>query len=183
MKKQRSTVITLITVICAFYLWELVNPEIIGWLSLQRWEYLTFSNEWYRLFTVALLHDTSSVVPFHLAFNMMVLHQLGTPLEYVFGKGKFLLIFLFSLLTGSIASALFLQGASIGASGAVFGLFGAFIAAEKYMGVQAKSIYAIVAINFAIGFTVGGVDWRAHLGGLVGGFLITKALLVLNAPK
>jgi membrane associated rhomboid family serine protease len=87
------------------------------------------------------------------------------------------------LLTGSIASALFLQGASIGASGAVFGLFGAFIAAEKYLGVQAKSIYAIVAINFAIGFTVGGVDWRAHLGGLVGGFLITKALLVLNAPK
>ena len=183
MKKQRSTVITLITVICAFYLWELINPEILGDLSLQRWEYLTFSNEWYRLFTVALLHDTSSVVPFHLAFNMMVLHQLGTPLEYVFGKGKFLLIFLFSLLTGSIASALFLQGASIGASGAVFGLFGAFIAAEKYMGVQAKSIYAIVAINFAIGFTVGGVDWRAHLGGLVGGFLITKALLVLNAPK
>jgi membrane associated rhomboid family serine protease len=183
MKKQRSTVITLITVICAFYLWELINPEIVGDLSLQRWEYLTFSNEWYRLFTVALLHDTSSVVPFHLAFNMMVLHQLGTPLEYVFGKGKFLLIFLFSLLTGSIASALFLQGASIGASGAVFGLFGAFIAAEKYMGVQAKSIYAIVAINFAIGFTVGGVDWRAHLGGLVGGFLITKALLVLNAPK
>jgi rhomboid protease GluP len=183
MKKQRSTVITLITVICAFYLWELINPEIVGDLSLQRWEYLSFSNEWYRLFTVALLHDTSSVVPFHLAFNMMVLHQLGTPLEYVFGKGKFLLIFLFSLLTGSIASALFLQGASIGASGAVFGLFGAFIAAEKYLGVQAKSIYAIVAINFAIGFTVGGVDWRAHLGGLVGGFLITKALLVLNAPK
>ena len=183
MKKQRSTVITLITVICAFYLWELVNPNIIGLLSLQRWEYLTSSNEWYRLFTVALLHDTSSVVPFHLAFNMMVLHQLGTLLEYVFGKAKFLLIFLFSLLTGSIASALFLQGASIGASGAVFGLFGAFIAAEKYIGVQAKSIYAIVAINFAIGFTVGGVDWRAHLGGLVGGFLITKALLVLNASK
>ena len=185
MKKQRSTVITLITVICAFYLWELVDESIIKTLALGSIDYLKYTNEWYRLFTVALLHDTSSVIPFHLAFNMMVLHQLGTPLEYVFGRGKFLVIFLFSLLTGSLASALFLSpyAYSIGASGAVFGLFGAFIAAEKYIGVQAKSIYVIVAINFAIGFTVGGVDWRAHLGGLIGGWVITRALLVLNAAK
>jgi membrane associated rhomboid family serine protease len=116
---------------------------------------------------------------------MMVLHQLGTPIEYVFGKVKFLTIFLFSLLSGSIASSLFLDwnGYSIGASGAVFGLFGAFIAAEKYLGVEAKSIYVIVGINFALGFTIGGVDWRAHLGGLIGGFLITKLLLRLNASK
>jgi membrane associated rhomboid family serine protease len=72
---------------------------------------------------------------------------------------------------------------SIGASGAVFGLFGAFVAAEKYIGVEAKSIYVIVAINFALGFTIGGVDWRAHLGGLIGGYLVTKLLLRLNAAK
>jgi membrane associated rhomboid family serine protease len=176
MKKPQSIVLTIITVICGFYLWELINPSIIDTLSLQRMDYLKATNEWYRLFTVALLHDTSSTLPFHLAFNMMALHQLGTPLEYVFGKAKFLAIFFFSLLTGSIASALFLQGASIGASGAVFGLFGAFIAVGNKIGVEVKSIYAIVAINFAIGFTIGGVDWRAHLGGLIGGFLITKLL-------
>jgi membrane associated rhomboid family serine protease len=107
---------------------------------------------------------------------MMALHQMGTPLEYVFGRAKFLAIFFFSLLTGSIASALFLQGYSIGASGAVFGLFGAFIAIGNRIGVEVKSIYAIVAINFAIGFTIGGVDWRAHLGGLIGGYLITKVI-------
>ena len=184
-KKQRSTVITLITVICAFYLWELVDSSIISTLALGNIDYLKYTNEWYRLFTVALLHDTSSTLPFHLAFNMMVLHQLGTPLEYVFGKARFLFIFLFSLLSGSLTSALLMSPSSysIGASGAVFGLFGAFIAAEKYLGVEAKSIYVIVAINFAIGFTVGGVDWRAHLGGLIGGWIITKVLLRLNASK
>lgn len=176
MKKPQSAVLTLITVICGFYLWELINPAIIDTLSLQRMEYLQSSNEWYRLFTVALLHDTSSTLPLHLAFNMMALHQLGTPLEYVFGKAKFLIIFFASLLSGSIVSALFLQGYSIGVSGAVFGLFGAFIAVGNRIGVEVKSIYAIVAINFAIGFTIGGVDWRAHAGGLIGGWITTKVI-------
>jgi rhomboid protease GluP len=179
MKKQRSTVLTLITVICAFYLWELIDPAIIRTFALGPLDYLKATNEWYRLFTVALMHDTSSTLPFHLAFNMMVLHQLGAPLEYVFGRMRFLFIFLVSLLSGSLTSAYFMSpiSYSIGASGAVFGLFGAFIAAEKYVGVQAKSIYAIVGINFALGFTIGGVDWRAHLGGLIGGYLVTKTLL------
>jgi membrane associated rhomboid family serine protease len=184
-KKQSSAVITIITVCSAFYLFELLQPSIINTLALGSFDYLKYSNEWYRLFTVALMHDTSSTLPFHMAFNMMALHQLGTPLEYVFGKAKFLTIFFVSLLAGSLTSAYFMapNGASIGASGAVFGLFGAFIAAEKYLGVEAKSIYAIVAINFAIGFTIGGVDWRAHLGGLIGGYVITKLLLSLNASK
>lgn len=179
MKKPQSTVLTLITVICGFYLWELVDSSIIQTLALPNFEYLRLTKEWYRLFTVALLHDTSSTLPFHLAFNMMVLHQLGTPLEYVFGKFRFLIIFLASLLGGSLVSSYFMSpyGYSIGASGAVFGLFGAFIAAEKYIGVEAKSIYVIVAINFALGFTIGGVDWRAHLGGLIAGYLVTKTLL------
>jgi membrane associated rhomboid family serine protease len=184
-KKPQSAVIALITVICGFYLYELVDSGIIGTFALYRWDYFSQTHEYYRLFTTALIHDNSSTLPFHLAFNMMVLHQLGTPIEYVFGKAKFLLIFFVSLLTGSLASSYFMSwnGYSIGASGAVFGLFGAFIAAEKYLGVEAKSIYVIVGINFALGFTIGGVDWRAHLGGLIGGYLITKLLISLNASK
>jgi membrane associated rhomboid family serine protease len=184
-KKPQSAVIALITVICGFYLYELIDSGIIGTFALYRWDYFSETHEYYRLLTVALIHDNSSTIPFHLAFNMMVLHQLGTPIEYVFGKLKFLIIFFASLLTGSLASSYFMSwnGYSIGASGAVFGLFGAFIAAEKYLGVEAKSIYVIVGINFALGFTIGGVDWRAHLGGLIGGFLITKLLVSLNASK
>ena len=116
----------------------------------------------------------------------MVLHQLGTPIEYVIWQGEVLNnLPCLTSLSGSLASSLFMDwnGYSIGASGAVFGLFGAFIAAEKYLGVEAKSIYVIVGINFALGFTIGGVDWRAHLGGLIGGYLITKLLLRLNASK
>ena len=178
MKKPQSAVLTLITVICGFYLWELIDSGIINTLALGPIDYLKYTNEWYRLFSVALLHDTSSTLPFHLAFNMMALHQLGTPLEYVFGKTKFMAIFLFSLLTGSLLSTFLMapNGYSIGASGAVFGLFGAFIAVGNRIGVEVKSIYAIVAINFAIGFTIGGVDWHAHLGGLIGGWVITKLL-------
>lgn len=184
MKKPQSVVISLITVICGFYLWQLINPQLVDYLRLEPWSFLQYKNEWYRLFTVALLHSTASTLPFHLAFNMMALHQLGTPLEYVFGKVRFIVIFLFSLLTGSIASSLFLVNTySIGSSGAVFGLFGAMIAAGNRIGVEAKGIYAIVAINFALGFTIGGVDWHAHLGGLIGGFLITKVLLRLHASK
>jgi len=181
MKKPQSVVISLITVICGFYLWELIDFNIVDTFSLQPWDYMTYSNQWYRLFTVALMHSTASTLPFHLAFNMMALHQLGTPLEYAFGKVRFLVIFLFSLLTGSIASSLFLVDTySIGASGAVFGLFGAMIAAGNRIGVEAKGIYAIVAINFALGFTIGNVDWHAHLGGLIGGALVTKILITIK---
>jgi rhomboid protease GluP len=192
MKKPQSVVISLITIICGFYLWELVDGNVQNLLQLTNIEYLKSSNEWYRLFTVGLMHDTSNTLPFHLAFNMMALHQLGSPLEYVFGKTKFLVIFFVSLLAGSLTSAYFLEsaflyppygGTSIGASGAVFGLFGALIACGKQIGIEVKSIYTIVAINFAIGFTIGGVDWHAHLGGLIGGFLITKLLVSLNASQ
>ncbi len=178
MKKQSSAVVSIITVCSAFYLWELLDPSIINTLALGSFEYLKYSNEWYRLFTVALMHDNSSFLPIHLAFNMMALHQLGTPLEYVFGKTKFFVIFFVSLLAGSLTSSYFMapNGASIGASGAVFGLFGAFIAVGNRIGVEVKSIYVIVGINFALGFTIGGVDWRAHLGGLIGGYLVTKIL-------
>lgn len=185
MKKQRSTVLILITVICAFYLWELLDSQIINVLALVSIDYLRASNEWYRLLTVALLHDTSSSIPIHLAFNMLALHSLGTPIETLLGRTRFLIIFLFSLLSGSIASAFYLgwNGYSIGASGAVFGLFGAFIALGRRLGSEVKGIVIIIIVNFAVGFTIGGVDWRAHLGGLVGGFLIARALLLLNATK
>ena len=178
MKKPQSAVLSIITVICGFYLYELLDSGIIGTFALYRWDYFAQSHEYYRLFTVALVHDNSSFIPIHLAFNAMALHQLGTPLEYVFGKAKFLAIFFFSLLTGSLASSIFMDwnGYSIGVSGAVFGLFGAFIAVGNRIGVEVRSIYVIVGINFAIGFTIGGVDWRAHLGGLIGGYLITKTI-------
>lgn len=177
--KQRSSVLTIITIICAFYLYELYDSGLIGTFGLYGIELLQSTNEWYRLVTVALVHDNSNVIPIHLAFNMLALHSLGTPIETFLGRNKFLIIFFVSLIGGSIASAMFLgyNGYSIGASGAVFGLFGAWAVISKRIGAEVKSVLVIIGLNFVLGFTIGGVDWRAHLGGLIAGYAVTQFLL------
>jgi membrane associated rhomboid family serine protease len=177
--KQRSSVLTIITIICAFYLYELYDSGLIGTFGLYGIDLLKSTNEWYRLVTVALVHDNTNVIPIHLAFNMLALHSLGTPIETFLGRNKFLIIFFVSLIGGSIASAMFLgyNGYSIGASGAVFGLFGAWAVISKRIGAEVKSVLVIIGLNFVLGFTIGGVDWRAHLGGLIAGYAVTQFLL------
>ena len=177
--KQRSSVLPIITIICAFYLYELYDSGLIGTFGLYGIELLQSTNEWYRLVTVALVHDNTNVIPIHLAFNMLALHSLGTPIENFLGRNKFLIIFFVSLIGGSITSAMFLgyNGYSIGASGAVFGLFGAWAVISKRIGAEVKSVLVIIGLNFVLGFTIGGVDWRAHLGGLIAGYAVTQFLL------
>jgi rhomboid protease GluP len=172
---KRSATYSLIAVICGAYLLQLVAPSIQQQLWLPSFEYLQFSNEWYRLFTVALTHGGI----FHLGFNMYSLLVLGNPLEAAYGKQKFLIVFFFSLLTGSLTSAYFasLYSASVGASGAVFGLFGALAIVGKRIGADIRSIIVIIGINFAFGFALGGVDWRAHLGGLIGGVVAAQLVM------
>jgi membrane associated rhomboid family serine protease len=135
--------------------------------------------QWYRLFTVALMHDQTSDLPLHLALNMLALHSLGTQIESVLGKSKFLVIFFVSLLAGSITSAYFLpfNGYSIGVSGAVFGLFGAILVIYRKYRADIKSVLITVGLNLAIGFTIPNIDWRAHVGGLVGGAIAAKVLI------
>jgi len=183
--KQRSAVLTLITVICAFYLYELVDSGIIGTFALYGIDLLKVTNEWYRLITVALIHDNSSTIPIHLAFNMLALHALGTPIETFLGRAKFLAIFFLSLIGGSLASAMYLgyNGYSIGASGAVFGLFGSWVVVGRKIGVEIKSTLVIIGLNFVLGFSIGGVDWRAHLGGLLTGAAVTKLLMESSSRK
>jgi membrane associated rhomboid family serine protease len=176
---KRSATYSLIAVICGAYLLQTVVPSIQEQLWLPSFEYLQFTNEWYRLFTVALTHGGL----LHLGFNMYSLLVLGNPLEAAFGKQKFLIVFFFSLFTGSLTSAYFasLYSASVGASGAIFGLFGALAMVGKKIGADIRSIVVIIGINFAFGFAMGGVDWRAHLGGLIGG--VVAAQLVMKQPR
>jgi membrane associated rhomboid family serine protease len=173
---KRSATYSLIAVICGAYLLQLLVPSIQQQLWLPSFEDLKFSNEWYRLFTVALTHGGF----LHLGFNMYSLMVLGNPLEAAYGKQKFLIVFFFSLLTGSLTSAYFasLYSASVGASGAIFGLFGALAIVGKRIGADIRSIVVIIGINFAFGFALGGVDWRAHLGGLIGGVVAAQLVMV-----
>jgi membrane associated rhomboid family serine protease len=85
--KSRSAVLSLITIICGFYLYELFDSGLIGTFGLYGIELLQSTNEWYRLVTVALVHDNSNTIPIHLAFNMLALHSLGTPIERFIRRG------------------------------------------------------------------------------------------------
>jgi rhomboid protease GluP len=173
---KRSATYSLIAIICGAYLLQLLLPSLQQQLWLPSFEVLRYNNEWYRLFTVALTHGGI----FHLGFNMYSLMVLGNPLEAAYGKQKFLFVFFFSLLTGSLTSAYFaaLLSASVGASGAIFGLFGALAIVGKRIGADIRSIVVIIGINFAFGFAMGGVDWRAHLGGLIGGVVAAQLVMV-----
>jgi len=172
---KRSATNALILIICAAYLAQQLIPDLQLQLLLPGLDYLRYTNEWYRLITVALTHAGLM----HLGFNMYSLYILGTPIEQAYGRNKFLIVFTISLLTGSLAS-IFLNAsnqASVGASGAVFGLFGAFLIVGKTIGASVREFAIIIGLNFALGFILGGVDWRAHLGGLLGGALAAQLFL------
>ncbi|MGI9226826.1 MAG: rhomboid family intramembrane serine protease [Candidatus Nanopelagicaceae bacterium] len=175
--KQRSLTISLITIICGAYLLQLIIPSLQEQLALFKGPYGdrgVAAGQWYRLFSVALTHGGL----IHLGFNMLALHALGTPLEAVLGKGRYLAIFLISLFTGSYASIYFTttDHISVGASGAIFGLFGAYIVLNKRIGESSREIFMIIGLNFVLGFILGSVDWRAHLGGLIGGAIATAVI-------
>jgi len=164
----------LITVISGFYLACLLVPGLEENLYLNR--YLVFNlGEYWRLLTVALTHGGLM----HLFFYMYALFILGHSLGSTIGQKKFLALFAISQIGASLASIYFspINLVSVGASGAIFGLFGAMIIVSKRFGLEVKQIYVIVGINFAIGFIFPGIDWRAHLGGLISGVIAATVLL------
>ena len=130
--------------------------------------------QYYRLLTVALVHGGW----LHLIFNMLALFSIGTLIENFYGRNKYIVILLASLLTGSLTSYLFNppQTIAVGASGMIFGLFGALAIAGRALGANLKEVGSLIAINIAIPVFIPGIDWKAHLGGLAGG-LLTSALL------
>ena len=135
------------------------------------------SGEYYRLLTRSFIH----IGLLHLLFNMYALYIIGPQLESFYGKTKFLIIYLFSAVMGSLFSSIFTEGVSAGASGAIFGLFGALIYFgyhyRVYLGSVIKSqIIPLLIFNFALGFILSGIDVSAHIGGLIGGILISMAL-------
>jgi membrane associated rhomboid family serine protease len=133
--------------------------------------------EYYRLLTGTFLHGNI----LHLLFNCYALYIIGSQLESFLGKWKYTIIYLFSALAGSLFSMIFTKGASIGASGAIFGLMGSLVYFgyhyRVYLGNVIKTqIIPLIILNLALGFMMAGIDNFAHIGGLIGGTLITIAL-------
>ena len=135
------------------------------------------NSEWYRLLTSVFLHGSW----LHLLFNMYVLYVLGPPLERLLGHTRFLALYLIAGLGGAVASFTFspINTVSVGASGAIFGLMGALVVAGRHLKADITQVLVLIGINVVIGFLAPGIDWRAHLGGLlVGGavaFVFSKA--------
>lgn len=134
-------------------------------------------NEFYRIITSGFLHGNI----FHLLFNCYALLVIGSQLESFIGKAKYLIVYLFSIIIGSLMSITFSTTPSIGASGAIFGLMGSLVYFgyhyRVYLGNALRSqIIPLIVLNLLYGFMVTGIDNAAHIGGLIGGLLITMAL-------
>lgn len=138
-------------------------------------------NEWYRLLTSVFLHGSI----LHILFNMYVLVVLGPTLERMLGHGRFLLLFVVSGLGGSIASYWLSAptSLSVGASGAIFGLMGGLLVAGRRIRADVTQIVVLIAINLAIGFIFSGIDWRAHLGGLLTGAAMAAVMVGIGGRR
>jgi membrane associated rhomboid family serine protease len=170
--RAKSLSTLLVGTIAISYFAQLFLPGYKEALWISGFDYR--EGEYWRLVTVALVHGGF----IHLIFNLYSLHVLGTPVELYFGRNKYILVLLTSLILGSLASVYFNDPkvASVGASGIVFGLFGSLALISARLGVEWRGIIGIALINLALGFILGGIDWRAHVGGLLGGTLITLIL-------
>lgn len=140
-------------------------------------KYLVLKGEVWRLFTSMFLH----VGILHLIVNMYALNVIGRELEGIMGKLKFTLIYLGSGIIGSLFSVVLNNSISAGASGAIFGLMGSLLYFgyhyRLYLGSVLKTqIIPVIVLNLLIGFLSTGIDNFAHIGGLIGGYLLTMAL-------
>ncbi|MBC7291154.1 MAG: rhomboid family intramembrane serine protease [Actinotalea sp.] len=133
----------------------------------------------WRFVTAGFLHSTSMVL--HIAFNMYALWLLGPLLEQALGRGRFLALYLLSVLGGTVMFTLLattpdaFRTGVVGASGAVFGLFGALLPVLRRLRRDARGIIVLVAINGVLGFVVPGIAWEAHLGGFLVGLVLGAA--------
>lgn len=135
--------------------------------------------QWYRLVTAAFLHAGW----FHLLSNMFALITVGPQLEAALGRVRYLTLYVLAAVGGSTLSYLLSSPSQlgVGASGAIFGLFGAFYVVLKRVGAETNQLLVLIGINLVITFAVPIIDWRAHIGGLVTGGVV--AAVYAYAPR
>ncbi len=144
---------------------------------------VVLGGEWWRLVTAMFLHGGMT----HLLMNMFSLYIIGRPMELYFSPKSYLSLYFLTGIVGSLVSiSVHPETVAIGASGAIFGVFGAlsgyFFAYRRELGNNAKAFMKdfalIIGINLIIGFTIPNIDVSAHAGGLIsgliGGFIVAR---------
>jgi membrane associated rhomboid family serine protease len=142
---------------------------------------ITRTEPW-RLFTSIFAHESI----LHVGLNMYSLFIIGPALEQMLGKVRYLVLFLVAGFAGSIGVLLIASPGTVvlGASGAIFGLFGAFFLISRRLGGNYRQILVLIIINLVAGFIPGlNIAWQAHLGGLVGGLALALIFLETRGPR
>ncbi|WP_306369738.1 rhomboid family intramembrane serine protease [Nocardiopsis sp. CC223A] len=130
---------------------------------------VAFRGEWYRLVTAAFLHAGL----WHILFNGWAMYALGPQLEQWLGHGRFLALWVLGALGGSVLTLLAAPDTlSIGASGAIFALFGAVLVIGRRLGLDVRMVALLIGINLVITFVFPSISWTAHMGGLAVGLLL-----------
>jgi membrane associated rhomboid family serine protease len=133
----------------------------------------------YRLISSAFLHEPlgSGIGILHIAFNMWALIIVGPALEQMLGRARFLTVYLASALGGSVLYYLVAQpyAPALGASGAIFGLFGAWFVLARRLRMDSRQVVMLIVLNLVISFTISGIAWQDHVGGLIAGTALTAA--------
>jgi membrane associated rhomboid family serine protease len=145
------------------------------------------AHEPWRFVTTAFLHAPNFLL--HIAFNMVALWQVGPALEHLLGRARFVALYLISAVGGSVGFLLLADPTNpfswyapvVGASGAVFGLFGATVLVLRKLRLDTRPLVGVIVINAVLGFVISGIAWQAHLGGLVAGTAVTAVLV--HAPS
>ncbi|SEL40982.1 rhomboid family intramembrane serine protease [Nonomuraea pusilla] len=138
-------------------------------------------DQYYRLLTAAFVHG--GVV--HILFNSWALYVIGPYLERAFGHVRFLAVYLLSALGGSVLGLWLdpLAQPTVGASGAIFGLFGAVFVVGRRLNMDVRGIALLIVLNLVITFTVSGISWTGHVGGLITGSALAAAMAYAPAKS
>ena len=167
---------TLIAINVVMFVLQTASPDLQSELVLR--SPAVADGELYRLLTSAFLHYGIT----HLLFNMYALYVVGPPLEVWLGRLRFSALYALSALGGSVLVYLLspLNASTAGASGAVFGLFGASFVVAKRLNLDVRWVVGLIVINLAFTFVIpllGGqnISWQGHIGGLVTGALVAAA--------
>lgn len=143
----------------------------------------------WRMMTSLFTHSPNVI--FHILLNMYTLWLFGRQLEQYLGRGRYLTLYLIAGLAGSLGVMFwsYVEPQSVfvpvvGASGAIFGLLGAFLVIGRHLGGNITSLLVLLAINLAIGFIPGGsISWQAHVGGLIGGAVVALIFMRTRQPR
>ena len=186
--RSATVTLTLIAINVVIFLAEVAKPNLLYELGMLGTPAYTpagpqagvAGGEWYRLITSAFVAPGTSLGGLGLldiALNMWILYLIGPELERVLGPVRYVAVYILSAVGGSVFYY-YLQphGFAAGASGAIFGLFGAWVVVSRRLRRDSRGILVLVAINLAFSFIYHNtIAWQAHIGGLITGALITAA--------